>query len=107
MKARMLTPAQAARIIGMDPEYIRIAARDCPERLPFPVIRSGNRTHIPAEPFFQVVGRGDDGASRTVELNAAEVAVLLDAVERVKTRHDTVDWRWLDVLERARKKLEA
>jgi len=56
-KAKMLTPDEAGRIIGMDPQYIRIAARDCPERLPFPVIRSGNRTHIPAESFFRVVGR--------------------------------------------------
>lgn len=51
----MLTPAEAGKIIGMDPQYIRIAARDCPERLPFPVIRSGNRTHIPAAPFWKAV----------------------------------------------------
>lgn len=57
-KVKMLTPAEAGKIIGMDPQYIRIAARDCPERLPFPVIRSGNRTHIPAIPFYKAVGLG-------------------------------------------------
>lgn len=56
MKIEMLTPNQAGKLIGMDPQYIRIAARDCPERLPFPVIRSGNRTHIPAEAFYKVMG---------------------------------------------------
>ena len=56
-KADMLTPEEAGKIIGMSPQYIRIAARDCPERLPFPVIRSGNRTHIPAKRFYEVVGR--------------------------------------------------
>ena len=55
-RAAMLTPAQAGKIIGMDPQYIRIAARDCPERLPFPVIRSGNRTHIPAAEFYRIMG---------------------------------------------------
>lgn len=48
----MLTPAQAAAIIGCDPNFIRIAARDNPTLLGFPIIRIGNRTRIPRRAFI-------------------------------------------------------
>lgn len=48
----MLTPAQAAAIIGCDPHYIRLAARDDPDILGFPIIRVGNRTKIPRRAFI-------------------------------------------------------
>lgn len=53
-----ITPAQAAPVIGCDPLYIRIAARDCPEKLGFPILRCGNRTKIPRLPFIRFVEEG-------------------------------------------------
>lgn len=50
-----LIPKDVAEVIGCDPQYIRIAARDCPERLGFPTIRTGSHTKIPRIPFIQYV----------------------------------------------------
>lgn len=50
-----LIPTDVAEVIGCDPQYIRIAARDCPEQLGFPVTRTGTRTKIPRIPFIQYV----------------------------------------------------
>ena len=55
MTKTMLTPAEAAQIIGCDPQLIRIAARQQPELLGFPVIAVGTRTKIPRLPFLQFV----------------------------------------------------
>lgn len=51
-----LTPAEAASVIGCDPQAIRMAARDMPEKLLFPVIRVGTRTKIPRIPFLRALG---------------------------------------------------
>ena len=56
-KIEMLTPETVGRLTGISPQYIRNAARDCPEALPFPVVRVGNRTHIPAAAFWRVMGK--------------------------------------------------
>ena len=48
-----LIPADIAPLLGCDPYSISIAARDCPERLGFPVVRLGNRTKIPREAFLR------------------------------------------------------
>lgn len=40
----IITPSEAAQVLGCDPQYIRIAARQCPENLGFPVIVMGTRT---------------------------------------------------------------
>ena len=37
----------AAAYLGCVPYYITLMARDCPDKLPFPTFRSGNRTKIP------------------------------------------------------------
>lgn len=50
-----ITPALAAQVIGCDPHYIRIAARQKPEQLGFPVIVVGTRTKIPRIPFIRFV----------------------------------------------------
>lgn len=52
----MLTPVEVASVIGCDPQAIRLAARDKPERLLFPVLRIGNRTKIPRIPFLRAMG---------------------------------------------------
>ena len=51
-----LTPADIAPIIRSDPQTIRIMARDCPERLGFPVCRTGKLTKIPRKPFLAFIG---------------------------------------------------
>lgn len=50
-----ITPALAAQVIGCDPHYIRVAARQKPEQLGFPVIVVGTRTKIPRIPFIRFV----------------------------------------------------
>ena len=50
-----LIPKDVAEVLECDPQFIRIAARDCPEQLGFPVTRTGTRTKIPRIPFIQYV----------------------------------------------------
>ena len=48
-----LTPADVAEVLGTDPQSIRVQARNCPERLGFPVCMIGSRTKIPREAFLR------------------------------------------------------
>lgn len=50
-KKDCLTPADVAPVIGCDPYTINICARDCPERLGFPIIMLGKRVKIPRLAF--------------------------------------------------------
>lgn len=54
--AAVLTPVQVADVLGCDPHWIRVAARDNPELLQFPVQRVGSRTKIPRIPFLRFMG---------------------------------------------------
>lgn len=56
MDKACITPAEAAAVIGCDAMYLRVAARDCPDILPFKVVRAGNRTHIPRLAFLEAMG---------------------------------------------------
>lgn len=51
-----LTPVEVAEVLECDPQAIRLAARDNPGQLGFPVIRVGNRTKIPRIPFSRFLG---------------------------------------------------
>lgn len=54
-----LTPAQVASITGQDPQFIRIAAREMPGRLPYPSYLSGKKLRsvkIPRRPFLKYMG---------------------------------------------------
>jgi hypothetical protein len=51
-----LTPADVAPVLNCDPHSIRVQARDCPERLGFPVVRVGSRTKIPRQQFLRFMG---------------------------------------------------
>lgn len=51
----MITPAEAAPVIGCDPHWIRLMARSTPEKLGFPVTVVGTRTKIPRIPFIRFV----------------------------------------------------
>lgn len=55
MDKPMITPAEAAPVIGCDPHWIRLMARQRPEGLGFPVTVVGTRTKIPRIPFIQHV----------------------------------------------------
>lgn len=52
----VLTPAQVADVLGCDPHWIRVASRDNPALLQFPVLRVGNRVKIPRIPFLRFMG---------------------------------------------------
>ena len=56
MTTATITPAIVAKATNGDPQYIRDAARDCPERLGYPVMRLGSRTKIPRIPFLRYMG---------------------------------------------------
>lgn len=51
-----LVPADIAETLGVDPHSIRLQARDCPDRLGFPVVRIGTRTMIPRAAFLRFIG---------------------------------------------------
>jgi hypothetical protein len=51
-----LTPDDVAGVLECDPHAIRLAARDNPEQLGFPVMRVGRRTKIPRIPFLRFMG---------------------------------------------------
>lgn len=53
MEKPTITPVIAAQVMGCDPQFIRVAARDCPSMLGFPVVRIGTRTKIPRVPFIR------------------------------------------------------
>lgn len=56
-----ITPAQAAPILHVDPQHIRLAARREPELLGFPVIIIGSRVKIPRIPFIEAIaGKGKE-----------------------------------------------
>lgn len=55
MDCAMLTPAQAASVIGCDPQLIRVMAREKPGKLGFPVTLVGSRVKIPRLPFLQYI----------------------------------------------------
>lgn len=50
------TPQDVCGVLGADPQTIRIAARQRPEWLGFPVILVGNRVKIPRIPFLRYMG---------------------------------------------------
>lgn len=53
MTSETITPAVAARVLGCDPQWIRIVARDHPQRLGFPVVVLGSRVKIPRVGFIR------------------------------------------------------
>lgn len=60
----MLTPAQAAPAIGMNPNTLRWQAKQYPEKLGFHIINAKSRTYIPRLPFIEYVeGREPNSAN--------------------------------------------
>ena len=61
MDRDVITPAQAAGVLGCDPHYIRVAAREKPELLGFPVILIESRVKIPRLAFIRYMeGKVDE-----------------------------------------------
>ena len=57
-----ITPQQAARVIGCDPQYIRqVAHGPNPRALGFPTTVTPTRTRIPRLPFIRYVEEGFTG----------------------------------------------
>lgn len=52
----LLTPAEVARALGTSAHSIRVAARQRPELLRFPVVVIGTRTKIPRLPLLRFLG---------------------------------------------------
>ena len=57
-----LTPAQVAKVLGADPNYIRGQAHEDASKLGFPVIVIGSRVKIPKIPFIRFM-RGDSSTA--------------------------------------------
>ena len=57
----MLTPADVAPVLGCNPYSINVMARDCPDRLGFPVCMIGNRVKIPRRAFLRWAGEEVEG----------------------------------------------
>lgn len=58
-----LTVAEVAAVLGADQQGIRIAARENPQGLGFPVIllgRNGRRVKVPRLPFIRYMEVGND-----------------------------------------------
>ena len=51
--AMYLVPEQVGPLTHCTPQYIRIMARERPERLPYMVMVSGDHVKIPRKPFLK------------------------------------------------------
>lgn len=58
-RKEFLTPAEAAPVLGVAPQSIRVAARLNPALLGFPVMVVGSRTKIPRVPLLRFLGAID------------------------------------------------
>ena len=56
MRKDILLPSEAAQVLGCDPQWLRLMARERPDRLGFPVCcPTPHRVKIPREPFIRFV----------------------------------------------------
>lgn len=55
METPTITPAQAAQVLGCNPHWIRLMAREKPNQLGFPVTVIKSRTKIPRIPFIRYI----------------------------------------------------
>jgi hypothetical protein len=53
MEEEYIRPETAAKVIGCNPNKIRVEARDNPKNLQFPVVRMGRDTYIPRRAFIR------------------------------------------------------
>lgn len=60
MADEVLTPSQVAPLLRMNPDTLRLAAREFPEQLGFPVIVIGSRVKIPRRAFIRFLSEGGE-----------------------------------------------
>ena len=60
-EAVFLLPKDIAQVMKCDPHFIRVAARENPALLGFPVTVTGRRTKIPRKPFLKFIGELEEG----------------------------------------------
>jgi len=60
MEKSYITPQEAGDVLQADPQAIRVAARQRPELLGFPVIVYGSRVKIPRKAFLQFMGETEN-----------------------------------------------
>ena len=53
-----ITPNIAGQVLHMNPHWIRLTARECPEQLGFPTIVYGSRVLIPRRAFIKFMEEG-------------------------------------------------
>lgn len=53
MECETITPAVAGEVMGINPHYIRVAARTRPDLLGFPTVVYNSRTKIPRRAFIK------------------------------------------------------
>ena len=58
-----LIPREIAPVLGVDPQDIRVAARQCPERLGFHVAVIGSRVKVPRLAFIRWMEGNDDAGT--------------------------------------------
>ena len=66
MSRETISPSEAAEIIGCNPQFLRIQARQDRQALGFPVIVMGHRVRIPRRAFLAFL-RGDLQNNHTTE----------------------------------------
>lgn len=61
MDVNLLTPAQAAEVLGVSAQSIRVCARQRPDLLGFPVMVYGSRVKVPRLPLIDFLeGKKDE-----------------------------------------------
>ena len=63
MTKATITPAAAAAVLGCDPHYIRVAAREQPQLLRFQTIVIGSRVKIPRIAFINFMEGKSNGSA--------------------------------------------
>lgn len=59
MSKPTILASEAAQVLGCTPQWLRLMARERPEKLGFPVCcTSKHRVKIPREPFLRFLGAG-------------------------------------------------
>jgi hypothetical protein len=77
MEEECIRPEVAAKVIGCNPNKIRLEARDNPKNLGFPVTRMGRDTYIPRRAFIRFMEGG-----RLIDVNAM-MALLIEMMREI------------------------
>lgn len=76
-----ILPDEAAKALGVAPQSLRVAAREDPDALGFPVIHIGSRTLIPRAAFLRCID-GENGGVGDGEADEALAGVQDSAGRR-------------------------